>query len=407
MSHSGLEKLLKHYRNFVIQKEEEINKGLHDYCLLTSVLPANDEVRLHTRFIYSMINPDGLHYKGREFLEVFLQQLPKPLQGFINLEQAVVEREKDNIDLFIHDGEHYLIIENKLDAGDQPFQISRYIRDVRQKYLPECQDVSNNIAVVYLSKSKTKPSKDSNSLAGFKLVNQQLIWQGLTDAGSIKKLEGINLTKGQAIAFVHMGYSQAIEAWAKECMAFAPDGINSAFEDYLAVLQRINNPSTWKKVMTLDQYVLGLNEQDQKETYEFMVEAQKSLVDFVAIKLHQELLHIFNSGDSKTNTSLVACDGHPRSITPQTIKKWLNKTGNKKHWSNIACSMQGKTGAKIGLLLGVNYASLSVLDADGKVDYSQNNRVGEGFARAKLLAKNGVYDFVKDIENKLTELGHG
>src|SRR5690554_2489069 len=152
----------------------------------------------------------------------------------------MVVREKDQIDLLIHDGERYLIIENKLNATDQKYQITRYIKHVREKYLSEHTDVSNNIAVVYLSKSRKKPSEDSKSLIGFELTDQQLVWQGLADENPVKKLDGFNLTLGQSIPFIHMGYFPAVERWASECMMHAPDGINSAFKDYLAVLKRIN-----------------------------------------------------------------------------------------------------------------------------------------------------------------------
>ncbi len=129
--------LLNQYRGFEQQRSEQIKAGMHDYCLLTSVLPANDEERLHSRFIYSMVNPAGLHYQGSKFLRIFLQQLPQALRDFIKLEQAMVVREKGQIDLLIHDGERYLIIENKLNATDQKYQITRYIKHVREKYLSE------------------------------------------------------------------------------------------------------------------------------------------------------------------------------------------------------------------------------------------------------------------------------
>lgn len=406
MSYSGrVSSLLHHYRSFDQQRTEQIKAGLHDYSLLAAVLPVNDEERLHTRFIYSMINPAGLHYLGNRFLSVFLQQLPEQLRDFINIEQAVVEREKDQIDLLIHDGERYLIIENKLNAADQKYQITRYIKHVRDRYLSEHEEISGRIAVIYLSKSKKKPSKESNSLAGFKLVEQQLIWQGLTDEDSIKKLEGINLAKGQAIPFVHMGYSPEIERWASKCMINAPDGINSAFKDYLAVLKRINHQDSWRNVMTLDQYALQLKKEDQEDVYAFMVDAQESLVNFISIKLHQELLRIFNIGEFMGNTELTACKGQPHLITPRTIKNWLNKKGNRDKWKNITCYTEITSGVKVGLLLGTRYATVSVLDSDGKVDYSELNRIGKGSVRSMLLEKKGLYDFVRSIEDRLKKLG--
>lgn len=401
MSHSELvSSLLHHYRSFDQQRTEQIKAGLHDYCLLTSVLPANDEERLHSRFIHSMINPAGLHYQGSKFLRIFLEQLPEQLRGFINLERAVVEREKDKIDLLIHDGERYLIIENKLNAGDQSHQITRYIKHVQERYLSECADVSKHIAVVYLSKSRKNPSTESQSLIGFELKEKHLVWQGLTDEKLPAKVKGINLTQGQSIPFEYMGYFPAIERWASECMMHAPDGINSAFKDYLAVLKRINQQASWRNVMTLDQYALQLNEADQKDIYAFMVEANNNLVDFVSIKLHDELKSIFKVAE------LVACDDPYRPITPQSLKKWLNKQPNvKSQWSNIACCTadEPQPQPKKGLLLGVDYAYLSELDEKGKVHVSDETRVPYGKVRNMLTEKDGLYKFIACIKSMLAK----
>ena len=41
-----------------IQNKQK-SRGLNDYNIFTSLLKANDEVRLHSRFIYSLLNPEG------------------------------------------------------------------------------------------------------------------------------------------------------------------------------------------------------------------------------------------------------------------------------------------------------------------------------------------------------------
>ncbi len=391
--------LLSEYRCFEQERAEQIKAGRHDYCLLTAVLPANDEERLHSRFIYSMINPAGLHYQGNKFLRIFLEQLPEQLRDFIKLDQAVVEREAGNIDLLINDGEHYLIIENKLNAGDQRHQITRYIKHVQERYLPKRADVSKHIAVVYLSKSRKKPSAESQSLIGFDLTDQQLAWQGLTDEKLPAKVKGINLAPGQVIPFVHMGYFPAIKSWASECMEEdIPNGITSAFNDYQAVLKRINQQGSWRNVMTLEQYALNLGEAEQKDMYAFMVEANKSLMDFVSIKLHDELKRIFRVSE------LAACDAPYRSITPQSLKTWLSKQPNVKSlWRDIACCTADDSMPSKALLFGVEYAYLSELSEDGKVHVSDETRVPYGKVRKILTEKDGLYKFVACVENMLAK----
>lgn len=411
MKIESLDKLLGFYRDFEHQRKKKIDEGINDYCLLASVLPTNDEVRLHSRFIYSMINPAGLHYHGNIFLKLFLEQLPSELHDFINLERAVVTREKDRIDLMIHDGEHYLIIENKLRAGDQKYQITRYIKHVREKYLSEYEDVSKNIKVVYLSKSRKQPTDESKSLIGFSLKKQELEWRGLTDEkldGDVKGrklVKSINLDIGQKIQFVHMGYFPAIESWASNCLDYdykdAASNIKNAFKEYLAVLKRINGRAKWRNVMTLDQYALQLEDKDQRDMYAFMIEANKSLVGFVATRLCHEIKCAFNVS---ATDDLTACEAYPRSITPHSLKNWLNKRPRKRElWRDISCCASDGFTCRVGLILGIEYAYVSALTEEGKITISDETRVSYGGVRKMLTDKNGLYTFVEDIKKMLNK----
>lgn len=389
--------LLSLYQKFEKLRSEQIQAGTHDYCLLTAVLPANNEERLHSRFIYSMINPTGLHYKGNLFLKHFLQQLPHPLNTFINLDQAVVAREKGCIDLLIHDGIRYLIIENKLNAIDQNHQITRYIKYVQDSYLNNEDSLSDHIAVVYLSKNRSKPTKSSNSLIGFELKGQEIEWQGLPEEQTNNsQLKGIRLAQGQSLPFVHMGYFPAIENWAKQCLEIAPNGIDNAFQDYLRVLDRIHPKRVWRKIVTLDQYTLSLSEEKQKQIYAFMVEANNNLINFVALKLYEELKKLFNVDE------LIAFENLYSPLTLDSLKRWLAKgPGNKSEWRDIACITSEDTYPRKGLLLGVDYAYLSEITEDGKILTSKESRIRYGKVRNILNQKEGLYRFVDELQKAL------
>ncbi|WP_085616123.1 PD-(D/E)XK nuclease family protein [Thalassospira alkalitolerans] len=140
---------------FKEQREKDKSMGINDYSLLNSVLRLNDEVRLHSRFIYSMINPLGDHYQNETFLREFLNLIQHlNIKNNIDISNANVLCEWQNIDLLIHDNSYFLIIENKLRAKDQKNQISRYIEIVMQHFNIKIDEVSNRIAVIYLSKKK-------------------------------------------------------------------------------------------------------------------------------------------------------------------------------------------------------------------------------------------------------------
>jgi hypothetical protein len=65
------------YLKYQSDKKQKIDDGVNDYSLLSSLLSINDEVRLHSRFIYSLINPNGSHYCDSLFLKEFLTLIPQ------------------------------------------------------------------------------------------------------------------------------------------------------------------------------------------------------------------------------------------------------------------------------------------------------------------------------------------
>ena len=51
----------------------------YDFNIFTLILKSGDEVNLHNKFIYELLNPKGSHSQGRLFLDLFLKEL------FLNL----------------------------------------------------------------------------------------------------------------------------------------------------------------------------------------------------------------------------------------------------------------------------------------------------------------------------------
>ncbi|MDR5752586.1 MULTISPECIES: PD-(D/E)XK nuclease family protein [unclassified Caballeronia] len=122
---SVLATFFEHFDHFDRHREAQKADGFNDYSPLCSVLSAKDEVHLHSRFIYSLINPGGRHYRGSAFCERFMTALGYP--DFLNYSSLKVSREYRNIDLYLTDGERFVVIENKIDAADQRQQASRYV----------------------------------------------------------------------------------------------------------------------------------------------------------------------------------------------------------------------------------------------------------------------------------------
>ena len=134
----------------------------------------SDEVHLHSMFLANLLNPKGSHGQRGKFLEAFLKMLQKsfPTISADNLElditNASVEVEKyigrqtdsegGRIDIYLTDGKHSIIIENKIYAGDQHHQMLRYWNyGMSQKG----DDTEKSFVLIYLTLDGCSPSKDS------------------------------------------------------------------------------------------------------------------------------------------------------------------------------------------------------------------------------------------------------
>ena len=393
------------YQDLKAENKKLIEQGVHDYSLMNALLKANDEVRLHSRFIFSMINPDGLHYCGNKFLKVFLGLLPDGLKSFINPESAKVFKERGNIDLLIHDDHNFLIVENKLSAVDQKYQITRYIQYIQKKFFENRTNISNNIAVIYLSKSKKAPSQESESFIGFRLESETLHWERFPDrsANDFRQLSTFDLPLGAKIPFVHFSYFPMLQNWVSLCAELSPAGERkNAFEEYQKILDRLDTSKPWRKILNLATYARNLPEDKQKIIYELMVESRKKLIGFVSYKLFSELSKMFGEETIKEH-------GEYKPLTELSIEKWLQKKGTNDNWKDVGFNKSGQDDQGFGFVLAVDFAYLGTYDNANSISSAENktrNQVLGGKVRNLLLDDpEGIYKFLNAIEKKKIELG--
>ena len=202
-------------------QKKEISEGATDYNLLTSVLSPHDEVRLHSGILHSLFNPDGKHYRGILFLELFLKSIKK--DGFFkDLSEVTVTKEDNYMDIYLTDGEKHIIIENKINAGYQEKQIERYIDYVKKnKHILPPED----ILVIYLSVNRKIPT--SHSL------------------GSLQLNENLNfLMSGdnKVAAYKAVHYEKEILEWLDACIKSTERNINLyiSLQQYESVVQEIS-----------------------------------------------------------------------------------------------------------------------------------------------------------------------
>jgi len=375
--------LLKIFNNLTETNEEKKREGIHDYSLINALLKKTDEVHLHSNFIYSMINPKGSHYHEGKFLELFLDAINE--SDFIDMGHARVHKEKGKIDLLVEDGEHYLIIENKLRAVDQKHQISRYIDYVIQNYLDGKNEYSHQkIGVVYLSEYKKKPSIQSESIIGFELKD------GLLTRNDEAVLALMLPTQNSKISFNRVQHSDELWKWVEESKAYLEEKVNSktliyAFEEYRLILERLKN-NNWRNIMSLDEYVLNkIDKKDEKKMYDFMSEASKRLNDYLYKKLYEEIDNLFPENE---RTELTLNSKKFKKFTKENCKKWFKTEGHKETYRDIGFSFNEKYFFALGEA-NIAYG----LCSDGWKRNIKTNR-----KNLQMNSEKNIFDVVDDLK---------
>lgn len=155
------------------QRKEKFERG-ESFNIFNDLGFMSDEVHLHSMFLANLLNPKGSHGQRGKFLEAFLKMLQKSFPAIsadsLELDTAIayVEVEKyigrqtdsegGRIDIYLSDGKHSIIIENKIYAGDQHHQMLRYWNyGLSQKG----NDTDKSFVLIYLTLDGCSPSKDS------------------------------------------------------------------------------------------------------------------------------------------------------------------------------------------------------------------------------------------------------
>ena len=122
----------------------------------------SDEIRLHSAFLAELLNPNGSHGLKDALLKEFLAAIGLNKDYISNCKTNIVERyigertesTGGRIDIILEDGEHAVIIENKIYAIDQHHQLLRY-NNYGKQHFPK------GFKLIYLTLDGHEASKDS------------------------------------------------------------------------------------------------------------------------------------------------------------------------------------------------------------------------------------------------------
>lgn len=235
---SSIDSLLKeisvlHNQAEIVRSKKESEGGY--FNVFNTLELRTEEVRLHSAFIAELLNPNGSHGLSGKFLELFLEEIHLP-KNFLNSNKvsyrAIVERyigrvtknEGGRIDIIVEDGNHALIIENKIYAEDQKNQLVRY-SNYGKKSFPN----------------------------GFKLLY-------LTLDGHEASVVSVGSTQ---LDYVPISYDKEIINWLERCIEVSNEKklVNSATIQYLELIKQITNRdmNTQYKEKLIEKLVLPEN----------------------------------------------------------------------------------------------------------------------------------------------------
>ena len=234
-SKADFDNFVRKFSEYLDAANESKKRGNNDYNPLKAVQSVNNEEKMHSGFLYSLLDTRGEHYQDDLFLKLFLQVLGLD-RWFGSTKNARVKKEYQNIDIYITNGENHIIIENKIRAGDAYNQLARYIETIHN---PQSSDNENdksvnyeNIAVVYLSPYGREPSQNS--------LDKWQIEIDFLECGDDK------------IEYRQISYQTDILVWIKKCKKEVCNitSLNSAFEFYKDIVKIITKQKESKMNVT-------------------------------------------------------------------------------------------------------------------------------------------------------------
>lgn len=290
------------YENFFIKGEEIIKKyprkKENKYNIFSILKQEEKEEGCHSRIIFNLINDCESNKLEKRFLKLFFKEVLD--EEFDEKKKYFVEREKNlgkygRADLFIEDsdGKAYLI-EMKINAGDQPKQLSRYNQYLKKNYKDDYQ-------IYYLTLNGYHPS--SYSLKGRAEVEYIIIsfvdniynWieKCIEEVGENNKILKINLE--QYLETLTKITNRIGEAQKMDFIKMMKEGNN------FRIAQEIVNNFEEIKQGIKEEFILELRERiikklniediaKKKNLYEYI-----NIIKFTEFYLYKEVLDIKNS----------------------------------------------------------------------------------------------------------------
>ena len=166
-----INKLLNQISKIVVEEktqQKERRKRGENFNIFKVLGLSYSEVRLHSAILAELLNPEGDHGLGDKFLKAFIEiVIGKKANLNFDTRSAKTDvefyigrisknkKKGGRIDIFIRDNNKAIIIENKINAIDQPWQLYRYNNYAEGIYH------TGNYILLYLTLDGHQPSEES------------------------------------------------------------------------------------------------------------------------------------------------------------------------------------------------------------------------------------------------------
>jgi hypothetical protein len=152
------------------------------------------ETKTHTPYLINLINPKGSHAHGLIFFNLFINAIApeskKHLYKDLKISNLRVKEEKSTedgrLDIFIESfglkERFVIVIENKINAGDQDKQLERYYNHCRKSGYTD-----DNILLIYLTKCGKEASDSSMSFLERERLKKANVLVNMSYRTDIKK----------------------------------------------------------------------------------------------------------------------------------------------------------------------------------------------------------------------------
>ena len=240
-----------------LQKVEEERKRGEWFNVFNVLGMSTDEVRTHSAFIAELLNPQGSHGCGDEFLKAFIKVIPG-LDGFdietirakTQVELSIGQIDKDytkggRLDIIAYTDTHAIIIENKIYAGDQYNQLLRYHKYAESRY-------KNNNRILYLTLDGGSPSDES---------------------------KGEQMEEGKD--FYSISYASDITNWLQHCIAIAVNKplVRETLFQYLNLIKQLTNQT--------------MEQNDKKELFELLTQYPEATSSILSTNMNEYIHFLY------------------------------------------------------------------------------------------------------------------